>query len=255
MPPPPAPSGSRARSAPEGSKTGSTATPRNAPASSSDRSGKASSNEGGRSGAGSEAVVGSAVARGSRDRNGRPIVGEATARVASDNSLLPIFGPWGRWYPWYSTRYASNYYGYVGFDPWYRYGSTRWGWCRYGTCYDPFYGYYYPYDPFYGSIYGYGGSYGGGYSSSYRGDYEKERKVVGSIRLKVNPDSAKVYIDGALVGTAEEFSGLKNHLELDGGKHQIELRADGYETYSGEIDVEAGKTMTERVSMKKIKKM
>jgi hypothetical protein len=252
MPPPPPPSGSRARSAPAGSKTGSTATSRTAGSSSADKSGKTSSStNSGRSGS-DETVVGSAAARGSRDRNGRPVVGEATPRVAGDYSTLPIFGPWGRWYPWYSSRYASNYYGYVGFDPWYRYGSTRWGWCRYGMCYDPFYGYYYPYDPFYGSMYGWYG--GGGYSSSYRDTGEREKKVVGSIRLKVNPDSAKVFIDGALVGTAGEFSGLRNHLELDGGRHEIELRADGYETYRGEIDVAAGKTMTERVTMKKIKK-
>ena len=31
----------------------------------------------------------------------------------------------------------------------------------------------------------------------------------------------------------------------------IELRADGYESYSGEIAVEAGKTLTERISLKK----
>jgi hypothetical protein len=77
---------------------------------------------------------------------------------------------------------------------------------------------------------------------------------VGSIRLRVNPESAQVYIDGALVGAVTDFSGLKNHLELDGGTHQIELRAEGYETYSGEIAVEVGKTLTERIRLKKKKK-
>ena len=80
------------------------------------------------------------------------------------------------------------------------------------------------------------------------------KREVGSIRLRANPDSAKVYVDGALVGTVDDFNGLRNHLELDGGTHKIELRADGYESYTGEITVEVGKTITERISLKKIKK-
>jgi len=137
----------------------------------------------------------------------------------------------------------------VTYDPW-RYGATRWVWGRYGLWYDPF-----AYDP-YG--YGYGGydpyGYGGGYSSSIRDrdseeDYAPRR--VGSIRLRVDPKQAKVYIDGALVGTVDEFDGLTGHLDLDAGPHQLELKADGYQTYSGTINVPVGKTTTERVKMKK----
>ena len=53
-----------------------------------------------------------------------------------------------------------------------------------------------------------------------------------TIRLKANVKEAKVYVDGALYGTVDEFDGLGDHLELDGGRHTLELRADGYETYS-----------------------
>jgi hypothetical protein len=77
--------------------------------------------------------------------------------------------------------------------------------------------------------------------------------MTGSIRFRVSPKSASVYIDGALVGKVEEFDGLSDHLELDGGMHQLELRAEGYETYRGQIDVAVGRTLTERVSLKKIK--
>ena len=55
------------------------------------------------------------------------------------------------------------------------------------------------------------------------------------------------------MGTVEEFDGLSDHLELDGGMHQLELRAEGYESYRGKLDVEVGKTLTERISLKKIK--
>jgi hypothetical protein len=59
-------------------------------------------------------------------------------------------------------------------------------------------------------------------------------------------------VDGALVGTVDEFDGLGHHLEIEAGRHQIELRADGYESYSSEIAVQAGRTVTERATLKKI---
>lgn len=173
---------------------------------------------------------------GSRDRNGQPVVGIARYRPSIAQPALPIVvAPWYNWYPWYSG-FGWNF-GYVTYAP---YGGN-WLWGPYGW-YDPWY-----HNSFYAPSYS--GSYSGSYDESYR---EREtRREVGSIRLRVNPDAAQVYIDGALVGTVKEFSGLKNHLELDGGPHKIELRADGYETYTGEITVEVGKTLTERIRLKK----
>ena len=76
---------------------------------------------------------------------------------------------------------------------------------------------------------------------------------MGSVRLKVSPSSARVYIDGALVGVVDDFDGLTRHLELEAGRYALELRADGYKTYVGEVLVSAGRTKTERVSMQLIK--
>jgi PEGA domain len=173
--------------------------------------------------------------------------GIAVPRRVPDTTLVsfPLYGPWGRWYPWYGSGFGWNL-GFVTYNPWH-YGAARWYWGRYGLWYDPFIYdpyWYYPYYP-----------HDGGYSSGGGGrdDYDEPKSMVGSIRLKVNPSSAQVYVDGALVGTADGFDGLSDHLELDGGKHTIELRAEGYETYRGEIDVKVGKTLTERVSLKKIK--
>lgn len=141
----------------------------------------------------------------------------------------------------------SSGYGSVIYNDCY-YGTTRWVWNRYGSWYDPWgcgggYGYY---DPFY-SGYGYGYS-GGGYSSSTT--YSTPRST-GSVRLKIKPKGAKVYVDGTLMGVADDFDGLTGHLMLDAGTHQIELRADGYETFTGTINIELGKTTTERISLKK----
>jgi hypothetical protein len=147
-----------------------------------------------------------------------------------------MFGPWGRWYPWYAPGFGWQAFGY---DPW-SYGATYWGWGRYGLWYDP-YSYYW--DPFWNSVtYGVGGA-----------PAPKPRETIGSVRIKANPESAKVYIDGALVGTVDEFNGLTDHLELQGGRHVLELRAEGFQTATEEIVVAVGKTQTVRISMKKVK--
>ena len=158
-----------------------------------------------------------------------------------DYVSFPIYGPWGYYYPWYGSAFGWGM-GYVSYDPW-RYRGTSWGWGRYGMWYDPW-GYYPYYDPW---MYGGGGGGGGGGSYS----EPRERKTTGDIRLKANVKEAKVYVDGALYGTVDEFDGLSDHLELDGGRHTLELRADGYVTYTKEIVVDPGKTVTHRATLKK----
>ena len=151
----------------------------------------------------------------------------------------PFYGPWGWYCPWFGGGFGW-YSGYIGYNP-YWYSATYWGWGRYGYWYDPFY-----YGGGYYDMSWSGGGGGGGGSSS-------AKSTIGSIRLKVNPGHAKVYIDGVLYGEADEFGGMKNHLELDGGRWVLELRADGYETARREISVEAGRTLTERVNLTKKK--
>lgn len=158
-----------------------------------------------------------------------------------------MFGPGGRWFPSYGTGFGPSF-GFVSFNPWGIYGATSWNWYGYNY-YDPYrYGYGY-YDPF--NAYGYYGS--SGYVT-YDGASDRRDDVnIGSIRLKAKPKEALVYIDGALAGTVDDFDGMSDHLRLESGLHLLELHADGYEPYEGEFEVKAGKTLTERVSMKKIR--
>lgn len=161
------------------------------------------------------------------------------------------FSPWGRWYPWYAGGWG---YGYVSYDPW-RYGGTRWVWGRYGLWwygptpwYDPWY------DPYfmYGGYYGYG-SYGQamyGYSGGGSGGEDSYRET-GSVRLRVSPEQAQVYIDGVLQGLVDDFNGLGSHLSVAGGTHQLELRANGYVSLRDELVVETGRTQTYRATLKK----
>jgi hypothetical protein len=185
-----------------------------------------------------------------RNRGTRGVSGYAQARDFS--------GGGDRWYPWYDYRVG------FGYDPW-RYGSSHWTFARYSGWYDPFgFSYYGGFSPYGYNPYGYGpfgydpfGHFYGAYNwgSPYAlgdGYDDDDDRELGSVRLRANPRDAKVYIDGALAGTVDDFDGLSNHLKLGAGKHQLELRADGYETYSAEIEVQAGRTRTERANLKRL---
>jgi len=204
------------------------------------------------------------IGAGSRDRDGRPIGNVAIRRPSPIGGGLSSdflgragypFSPWGRWYPWYTGGWG---YGYVSYDPW-RVGGTRWVWGRYGMWwYDPTPWYDPWYDPWfmyggYGSNYGsYGQTMYGGSGRSSRS--EEPRKETGSLRIKVNPDKAQIYIDGVLQGIVDDFNGLNGGLDVAGGLHQLELRAEGYVTLKDQITVEPGKTQTYRGSLKKSSK-
>ena len=175
------------------------------------------------------------------------MTGTASPRLNSGEWVsFPLYGPWGRWYPWYGSMFGWNLN--VMYDPW-CYGGTSWMWGRYGVWYDP-YSYYY--NPIATSRYSCGYMYGPLVGGSGAGA-PRVKASMGSLRLKVNPDTAKVYVDNALVGTVDEFSGLSGHLELEGGRHVLEFRAEGYEPFVKEIVVAYGKTQTERISLKKKK--
>ena len=156
---------------------------------------------------------------------------------SGDFVSFPFYGPWGGWYPWCYSGFGWGL-GFVYYDPWF-YGPTSWYWGRYGMWYDP---YAYFGDPYL--------TVGGSSSSS---GSSESKTTFGSRRIKANVSQAKVYVDGALAGVVDEFDGLKDHLELESGKHTVELRADGYVTASADIVVSSGKTRTVRLSMKQVK--
>jgi hypothetical protein len=213
-----------------------------------------------------------------RNRGDRPANGTAVPRQHSTGDVAGGFQyvrPYG-WSPY--SYYRAPYYGY-GVDPFfygYGYPYSRWAWSRYGMWYDPFsnYGYYSPMylDPF-GYGYGYG-SYGiysglggyGGYSSydsygseSLGGSYSPEAgpprlETTGSIRIRVKPSDAQVYLDGKLAGVVDQFDGLKTHLIATTGHHELEIRAEGYEPLKISVTVTDDKTVTARGSLRSLTK-
>jgi hypothetical protein len=130
----------------------------------------------------------------------------------------------------YPYRYYPNYTRY--YDPW-GYGSfglgyfyySPWAWGPYGT-----YGYpgYYP---------RYGGTFG---------------FDVGSVRLKVEPRDAEVWVDGYYAGSVDDFDGMFQALRLDSGPYRIEIRKPGYETLSFDVRVQPDRKITFRGTLRPI---
>ncbi len=156
-----------------------------------------------------------------RSRGDRPVTGRAVERPR-DISNVPDLGwrrdpYWGYGY-WYYDRWMPFYYG-------------PWGGYMY---YDPFWwDYYYGYAP---------GSYG-----DYRQTYDYD---TGSLRLKVKPNNAQVYVDGYFSGLVDDYDGVFQRLKLRAGAHRIELRAEGFQPAVFDVLIVAGETVTYRTEMK-----
>jgi hypothetical protein len=178
------------------------------------------------------AVAPAGVPEQSRPRGTRPATGVAVQRQPGNTSGGAVY---------YSPGLDSYYYGYG-----YGYG----------------YGYYPFYDPFwfpfqYYGDYGYGdygyGDYGyGGYGYGHiRPDVENR---FGSVRLKVKPRDAEIYVDGYYTGRVDDFDGALQHLDLEPGPHRIEIRASGYQSIIFEVRTIVGRSITYSGDMERVKK-
>jgi hypothetical protein len=124
-------------------------------------------------------------------------------------------------------RYYWPGYGYSGFYPW-GYGGFGLG-GYYGGYYSPWYG-------------GYGYGYGAPYYYGWNDD--------GSLRLKMKPRDATVFVDGYYVGRVDDYDGVFQRLRLEPGPHRIEVRAEGYEPMTFEVRILPDRTITYEESLK-----
>lgn len=70
------------------------------------------------------------------------------------------------------------------------------------------------------------------------------------IDTDVSPEAAEVYLDGTLIGQADDFDGFPDYLYLETGKYRLEFRHSSYETVVKEIDVQAGHAIAVNDEMK-----
>ncbi len=113
--------------------------------------------------------------------------------------------------------------------------------------YYPWYPWYYPssyaYGPYWGSYYygywPYGAYYSGGYAQSYRSSSDDS----GAIRVLVDPEDAKVYVDGYYAGKVDDFDGFSQRLYAGRGPHEILLKRDGFKSQRYRVYVVPGETL------------
>jgi hypothetical protein len=175
-----------------------------------------------------------AVPVNNRPRGDNPATGVATERRPSSFRPGDVY---------YIYRPYYNPYGFYGSGLGYGLGYLY---------YDPFWYGGFGYDP-YGYGYGYGGGYGGGYGYSGSGGYSQTYRDAGSLRLKVKPRDAQVFVDGYFVGVVDSFDGTFQKLTLDGGGHRVEIKADGYEPVQIDVLITPGETVTYKGELQPIK--
>jgi hypothetical protein len=66
---------------------------------------------------------------------------------------------------------------------------------------------------------------------------------VGGVSFDITPAEAAVFVDGVYVGPAGDFSSVNPPLSLAAGHHHFELRAQGRQTLTFDVDVVAGQVV------------
>jgi hypothetical protein len=180
----------------------------------------------------------SAVPAYSRPRGDRPATGQAVERRTAPPSDGGGGYPYYRGYP-----YGQYYWPGYGFGLGYYYDPLWYDPMFYGGMAGGYYG-----SGYYGS--GYGNPYGGAQGGYGGGSYAKIG--TGSLRLKIKPRDAEVYVDGYFVGKVDEFDGAFQKLELDAGGHRIEIKSEGREVVQFDVLITPGETVTYKGELKSI---
>ena len=69
------------------------------------------------------------------------------------------------------------------------------------------------------------------------------RGATGSLRLRVEPKDAQVFVDGYYAGLVDEFDGLFQHLDLVPGPHHVEVYAPGLERLAFDVIIQPHHTI------------
>ncbi len=115
----------------------------------------------------------------------------------------------------------------------------------YSYPYYPYNHYYYggyPYYGYWGWGYGHYPSYGYAYGYPYGYRYSGYRNY-GSVRILVEPDDTRVYVDGYYAGVVDDFDGIFQRLHVTPGRHEITLKLEGYRTHRMKVYVPPDETL------------
>jgi len=82
-------------------------------------------------------------------------------------------------------------------------------------------------------------------------DVQAAQANTGGLSFEITPDTAQLFVDGALVGTVGQFTPTSQPLGLKAGRHHIEVRASGYRTMSFDVDIIAGQVIPYQGTMER----
>ena len=107
----------------------------------------------------------------------------------------------------------------------------------------------YPYTVGYGYPWSYEGAWGYGHTpfvTPYYGVHAADHPSLyqGSMRLKIKPREAEVYVDGYYVGVVDSFDGLFQRLRLEEGPHRVEIHHPHHQPIERDVLIVAGETVT-----------
>lgn len=69
--------------------------------------------------------------------------------------------------------------------------------------------------------------------ASYRSSYYRYAPSGSAwVKTDVEPDEARVYVDGMFVGTADDYDGFPRMLRVSAGTHRLTFRLRGYAPYT-----------------------
>lgn len=83
-------------------------------------------------------------------------------------------------------------------------------------------------------------------------EFKVKKISKGKISISIFPEEAVLYLDGKFWITAQEIARLHNPLQIDEGKHIIDVVCPGYENFKKEIDIKSGEYLELNIVLVKI---
>ncbi|MDQ2977596.1 MAG: PEGA domain-containing protein, partial [Acidobacteriota bacterium] len=69
------------------------------------------------------------------------------------------------------------------------------------------------------------------------------------LRITAEPSDAAVYLDDRFVGSADELASMERGIVVSPGKHTVTVSRPGYRDRTSEVQVDAGKTESVKLSL------
>ena len=72
----------------------------------------------------------------------------------------------------------------------------------------------------------------------------------GGVRIAVDQRDAEVFVDGHYMGVVDDFDGTFQQVNLEPGPHRVDVRRDGFEPVTVNVNIQPGRTVTYRTPLR-----